>query len=351
MQQTTSNSTTLTIGIDLGDSESAYCVLSPEGEVVEESNLVTTPEGLDEFLKGRPRCRIVIEACLHSHWVGRQLEAAGHEVVVTNPRRNALIAKSIRKNDRSDAHLLAEMGRSSLSLLHPVCIRDEQTLAVRSLLRARRTLVRTRARLVCMVRSQCKLFALPLPSCGVEVFVKRARQHIPEILQGILTPVLDMIDSLQEQIRAYNKRIDALGKETYPVTQLLRQVPGVGEQLSLAYVVALGSPKRFKNSRDVGAYLGLVPKQRQSGSKDPQLSISKQGDREVRTLLVNAAAYIMRRTSPDTTLKRFGKRIAARGGARDRARARVAVARKLAVILHRLWTTSEVYEPLRGATA
>ncbi len=351
MTQTTCTGTPHTIGIDLGDGESTFCALQADGQIAEEGTFVTTDRGLADFLQGRPSCRIVIEASIHSHWVGRQASKSGHEVVVTNPRRNALIAKSVRKNDRNDAHLLAEMARSSLSLLHPVCIRDEKTLSVRSLLRARRSLVRTRARLVCMVRSQCKVHGTTLASCGVEIFVKRAKLSLPEILQPSMHPILDVIDVLQDQIRAYDKQIDELGKSDYSVTQLLRQVPGVGPQLSLAFVATLGTRERFKDSRDVGAYLGLIPRQRQSGTRDPQLSITKQGDRETRTLLVNAAAYIMRKTSPDTTLKRFGMHIAGRGGSKDRGRARIAVARKLAILLHRLWMTGEVYEPLRGATA
>jgi transposase len=165
-----------------------------------------------------------------------------------------------------------------------------------------------------------------------------------------LLPLLEVLEHLTSQVRGFDKKIEDLSKLEYPQTDVLRRVRGVGPLVALAYVVTIGDPKRFEDSRNVGAYLGLVPRSYQSGASDPHLRISKQGDRMLRTLLVNAATHIMRRSSPDSSLKRLGKRIANRGNPRDRARARVAVARKLAVILHHLLRTGEVYEPLRGAT-
>jgi transposase len=151
---------------------------------------------------------------------------------------------------------------------------------------------------------------------------------------------------LSDEIKLFDKKIEQLADERYPHTELLRQVKGVGPVTSLAYVLTLETPRRFAASRDVGPYLGLAPKQEDSGDCQPQLGISKAGDRMLRKLLVGSAHYILGPFGPDTDLRRFGKKLCARGGKNAKKRATVAVARKLAVLLHRLWISGEVYEPL-----
>ena len=137
-------------------------------------------------------------------------------------------------------------------------------------------------------------------------------------------------------------------RERYPETGLLRQVAGVGPITALTFVLTIEEPSRFTRSRDVASYLGLRPKKRQSGGSDPELRISKAGDPYLRRTLIQAAQYILGHYGPDTTMRRFGERLAARGGRSARKKAVVAVARKLAVLLHRLWVTKQRYEPLRG---
>ena len=156
-----------------------------------------------------------------------------------------------------------------------------------------------------------------------------------------------LAEELSDCIKDYDERIEKLGREKYGHTELLRQVKGVGPLTSLAYVLTLENPDRFRKSRDVGPYLGLVPKQEDSGDSQPQLRISKAGDVMVRRLLVGSAHYILGRFGPDTDLRRYGLRLCERGGKNAKKRAAVAVARKLAVLLHRLWISGEVYEPLR----
>jgi len=146
-------------------------------------------------------------------------------------------------------------------------------------------------------------------------------------------------------IQDYDRRVEELAKK-YGHTKLLRQVKGVGALTSLAYVLTLEKPERFPKSRDVGPYVGLVPKQEDSGESQPQLGISKAGDTMVRKLLVGSAHYILGPFGPDTDLRRYGLRLCERGGKNAKKRAAVAVARKLAVLLHRLWVSGEVYEPL-----
>jgi len=154
-----------------------------------------------------------------------------------------------------------------------------------------------------------------------------------------------VLAEIENKIRGYDRRIEQVATERHPETQILRQVRGVGPVLSLAYVATIEDPARFASSRTVGNYLGLAPELRESGSKTPELGISHRGDRMLRKLLVNAAAYILGPFGKDSDLRRFGQRIARGGSQRDRARARIAVARKLACILHHLWRTGSVWNP------
>jgi transposase len=348
MHQTKVNVPALTIGIDLGDLESAYCATNADGEVVSEGCVPMTPEGIECFRSLRPS-RIVFEACGQSHWVARSLRIQGHEVFVANPRKLRMISENSRKNDRNDARLLARIGRVDPKLLSPVKERSEESVGVRTLLHSREQLVRLRTRFVSFVRTQVKLFGHRVPSCSANCFHKRAALHIPESLRPPLAPILRMLEKLDVELRDLDSQVKYHCDTTYPQTAVFRQIRGVGPLVALAYVATIEDPRRFASSRTVAPYLGLVPRMRQSGAADPKLRISKEGDRLMRSLLVAAATHIMRKSSPDSALKRMGKRIARSETPRDRGRARIAVARKLSVVLHRLWLTGEVYEPLRHA--
>lgn len=161
--------------------------------------------------------------------------------------------------------------------------------------------------------------------------------------------MLDVIAVLGKEVGRYDRQVETLAATRHPETTALRQVPGVGALTALSYVLTLEDPARFPKSRAVGSYLGLRPKQRDSGESTPALRISKRGDAHLRRLLVGSAHYILGPFGPDTDLRRWGLTLAARGGTNAKKRAVVAVARKLAVLLHRLWVTGEVYEPLRLA--
>ena len=346
MDQTTVNVPTRTIGIDLGDLESVYCVTDAEGGVLAEGSVPTTHDGMSCFEALSPS-RMVLEACGQSHWISKSLRAQGHEVFVANPRKLRMISENSRKNDKNDARMLARIGRLDPGLLSPVEERDDECLGVRSLIHSRQQLVQLRTRFVTFVRTQVKLYGHRVPTCSASCFHKRAGEHIPTELRTALTPILEMLEELHSRLGVLDKEVERLCAETYPQTALFRQIRGVGPLVALAYVATIGDPKRFRDSRSVAPYLGLVPRMRQSGASDPKLRISKEGDRLMRTLLVASATYIMRRTSPDTALKRMGHRIGKSGTPRDKGRARIAVARKLSVVLHRMWLTGEVYEPLR----
>ncbi len=337
-----------TVGIDLGDRRSAVCALDSGGEVQERFGVATTPAGISQAVSRWPGAQVVIEVGTHSPWVSRQLQGLGHEAIVANPRRVRAIAQNDDKSDEVDAELLARLGRADPRLLRPIEHRGEAVQRDRSLLTVRDGLTRARAGLVNQARGQAKALGMRLPRCETESFARRMRKEGLEDSYPGLPALVAMIDELTQQIRALEQEIDVLAAQRYPETALLRQVAGVGPITSLAYVLTLEDPHRFRRSRAVGAYLGMCPKRRQSGKQDPQLRITKAGDPFLRRLLVQSAHYILGPFGPDTALRRFGKRLIARGGRGAYKKAVVAVARKLAVLLHRLWITAEEYEPLRG---
>jgi transposase len=209
-------------------------------------------------------------------------------------------------------------------------------------------LVDCRTQLVNHVRGTVKSFGARLPKCPARSFHKRAKERIPEALLPALGAILEQIGSLTERIREYERKLEEISKESYPETELLRQVEGVGPLTALTCVLTIEDPHRFEKSRSVGAYLGLVPATERSGDRDPQKRISKEGDEMMRKLLVSCAHYILGPFGSDSDLRRHGQKIASRGGKNAKKRAVVAVARKLAVLLHSLWISGEVYEPLRN---
>jgi transposase len=277
------------------------------------------------------------------------LEECGHEVLVANARRLRLIYSNKRKTDQIDAENLARLARLDPKLLYPLRHRGEQSQAHMALIRSRQALVDCRTQLVNHVRGAVKSFGHRLPKCPARTFHKRVQEHIPQALLPALEPLLEQIASLTERIRDYDRRLVAISEEHYPETALLRQVEGIGPLTALTFALTLEDPYRFEKSRSVGAYLGLVPATDRSGDSDPQKRISKEGDEMLRKLLVGSAHYVLGPFGSDSDLRRHGQKIASRGGKNAKKRAAVAVARKLSVLLHRLWVTAEVYDPLHNA--
>ena len=339
-----------TIGLDLSDRVSRYHAMRGDGITLATGKVTTRQEDLRELFARWSGCRLVMEAGGHSPWVSRLASECGLEVVVANPRRVELIAKSERKSDRTDAESLARLGKNDVELLAPITHRSQQAQAHLAVQRARNTVVSTRTGLINHVRGVLKSNGHRAPACAPQCFHSRALRAIPRELEQALLPLLKLIGVVNAQIKHFDDRIEVLCRERYPVTQLLQQPPGIGPIVSLTYVLTLDDPGRFRRARDVGAYLGLVPRSRSSGTRDPQLHITKAGDREMRRLLVLSANYILGRFGPDCDLRRFGLRIAGDGSDKKaKKRARVAVARKLAVLLHRLWKTGEAYDPFHLA--
>ena len=339
----------LTIGVDLGDTQSHYCVLDAEGVAVLRGRTRTTARAFKKFFARFAGCRVAYEVGTHSAWVTNELQAIGCEVIVANARKLSLIGKNERKNDANDSELLARLARVDPKLLCPIRHRRIETRSHQAILRARDALVRARTQLINCTRGLVKPIGARINGCSSESFHKQAGAQIPNELKPATGPLLAVISELTSRIHAYDKLVDKLCSERYPETKSLRQIAGVGPLTGLAYVLAIEDPSRFARSRTVGPYLGLVPKQRDSGKQEPQLRISKAGDRHVRRLLIGSAHYILGPFGPDCDLRRFGKAIASRGGKNAKKRAAVAVARRLAVLLHRLWVTRAEYDPLRHA--
>jgi transposase len=339
----------LTIGLDLGDRSSWYCVLDEAGEIVLEQKLGTTPKAIKEVFGGMPRGRIALETGMHSPWVSRLLNELGHEVIVAHARNVRLIGESRKKDDRLDAQTLARLARIDPQLLSPVKHRSAKAQADLTVIRARAGLVRARTALVNTARGLAKSYGERLRGCNVRNLNPEKAEALSPELQKALGPLLAASAALSEQIAEYNERIEKLAQESYPQTALLKQVKGVGTLIALTFLLTLEDAHRFRKSRDVGCYLGLQPGRRNSGQSEPQMHISKEGDPYLRTLLVQGAQHILGPFGIDCDLRRWGLKLAERGGKSGKKRAIIAVARKLAVLLHHLWVSGEVYEPLHNS--
>ncbi len=340
----------LTIGLDLGDRNSWYCVLDETGGIQLEQRVRTTAKALQEVFGAMPRSRIALEIGTHSPWISRLLGDLGHEVIVANARKVRLIGESRKKDDRLDAQTLARLARIDPELLYPVKHRSAQAQADLTLIRARAGLVRARTGLVNAARGLAKSYGERLRGCNVRNMNPEKAESLSPELQAALEPLLNAIESLSERIVEYNEGIEKLAQESYPQVALLKQIKGVGTLIALTFLLTLEDPHRFGKSRDVGGYLGLQPGRRNSGQSEPQLHISKEGDPYLRTLLVQGAQHILGPFGIDCDLRRWGLKLAERGGRNGKKRAIVATARKLAVLLHHLWVSGEVYEPLHNSS-
>jgi len=342
---------TLFVGLDLGDRWSHLTILDPEGEVVEESRVPTSGGALQRKFSALPPACIAMEVGSHSRWVSQALRDLGHEVLVANARKLRVIFDNPRKGDRADSRTLARLARLDPKLLFPIEHRSPQAQADLDVLRSRDALVRSRTLLINHVRGVVKSTGARIPSSSASSFPSRAAGSLPESLRPALAPILETVRALNLEIRSYDRQIEDLCTSKYPDCQRLRSIHGVGPITALAFVLTLENPRRFEKSREVGPALGLVPRRDQSGKQDPQLHITKTGNTYLRRLLVSCAQYILGPFGPDCDLRRWGLQLAGRGGRNAKKRAVVAVARKLAIVLHRLWKTGEDYNPEHSSQA
>lgn len=334
--------------MDIGDRWTHVAVIGPDGELLREDRIASREPEVRRWLSRLTASVVALEVGTHSRWMAKVGRECGHRVLVANPRELRLIYGGDNKHDRLDARKLARLARADWRLLKPVEHRGDQEQADLARIAVRESLVEMRTKAVNLVRGMVKAAAGRVGACAPEGFPKTAKEQIPEVLQAALAPMLEQIEELNERIRECEEMIEHVARTRYPEVELLMAVDGVGWLTALTFRLTIGNPWRFERSRDVGCYLGLRPKREQSGEQDPQLGITKAGNERLRRMLVNCAHHILGPFGGDSDLRRWGLKLAEQSRARGaKQRAVVAVARKLAVLLHRLWVNGEAYEALR----
>jgi transposase len=336
--------------MDLGDRWCHYCLLNQDGEVMETGKIRTREKDLRGYFEVHKRMRVAMECGTHSPWISRLLEGLGHEVIVANTRKIEAITSNESKFDDHDAEQLAIFAHFDPRLLYPIQHRSAERQRDLSLIQARRTLVQARTMIINSARGLVKSMGGRLPKCSSESFEQKAKSAVPANLVGLVTPLLEQVTLLNEQIKNMDHQIEELEKR-YPEIIRLRSAPGVGPLVAAAYVLTINGAHSMAHSRQAGAFLGLRPRKKQSGDSDPQCRITKTGNNYLRALLVQSAHHILGRCGPDSALKQWGLKLAASGGKRGKKRAVVAVARKLAVILHRMWSSNQNYQPFPPTAA
>lgn len=337
------------IGVDLGDRKHAICVTDKDGNILKEYFITNTPHSLKKLAQEYPESLVAIEVGTHSPWISRLLTDLGCEVIVANARKLRAIYTNERKCDELDARMLAKIARLDPELLHPIQHGSEECQRDMAMIRLRDSLTRQRVNLILSIRATLKSLGMRLKASSSAAFADAAREQLKEDVETLclIHPVLRVIDELTLQIKDLNKRINQTISQKYQEAERLQKIPGIGPITALSFVLHIEKAERFENIRDIGAYLGLVPRRDQSGKIDKQLPISKTGDKYLRTLLVQAAQYILGHFGPDCDLRRKGLELAAKGGRAAKRKAVIATARKLSVVMLSMWQNNSDYEPLK----
>lgn len=331
-------------GIDLHTKSSEVAIIDEAGELCEDGQIPTTEASFMRHFGRREPMVICIEAGGVSAWAQRVLTSLGHQVVVANPLRVRLIAEATLKNDAVDAETLARLVRADPRLLSPIVHRSETTQRQRGVLRVRGVLVSSRTACVNAARGLLRSLGYRLPKQlnGERLAKVICAKELSEELAALVAPLVVTALDLDEKIAALNEQVETIGA-SYPEVALLKTVPGVGPLVALAFVLCIEDPRRFRRSRDVGGYLGLRPKMRETGSTSRYGGITHAGDGEMRRLLVQAA-HGMLRSHADSDLKQWALGLASRVG---KKKAVTALARKLAVVMHTMWITGREFRPFR----
>jgi transposase len=333
-----------TLGLDLGDRKHSVCVIDTLGRVIQEQSIDNDREALALLAKEWPGALIAMEVGTHSAWVSRLLREAGMEVIVANARKVRAISQNERKCDEADAAMLARLARVDPALLHPLEHGSEQAQKDLLCIKMRDSLVRGRVALINAVRFTLKSLGHRVSKPSNERFHKIVMAEVPEDCHAVIAPMVAVLAEMSAQIKSLEKHIEELGSKHYPDAKRLREIDGVGPITSLCFVLKVGDPARFEQVRDIGPYLGLAPRRDQSGGCDKQLGISKCGDRYLRSLLVNAAQRLLAAHAPECALRAQGLKLLGAGSSREKKRAVVAVARKLAVLMLSIWKSGQSYE-------
>ncbi len=341
------------IGVDLGDSKHAICITDKDGTILKEYSIANTRLQIDKLAQEYPKAIIALEVGTHSPWISRLLKSHGLTVLVANARKLRAIYKNERKCDLLDARMIAKLARVDPELLYPIHHSSEDTQLDFLPIKMRDTLVSQRVNIINAIRGSLKALGIRIPGATSRGMSKATRifleKNHPELLSTI-APMLDVLDHIKTQIYAYDRAIDKLIAEKHPAAQRIKQINGVGPITALSFVLTIERPERFASPRDVGAYIGLVPRRDQSGDTDKQLHISKTGNNYLRKLLVQCAQYKLGHFGEDSDLRRYGENIyKSRGSKVAKRKAVIAVARKLSVLMLTLWQRECDYEPLKHA--
>jgi transposase len=324
------------VGLDVSLDETAVCVVDEAGGIVREARLPSEPEALVAFFHGLGLAmeRIGLEACSLAAWLHEGLTAAGLPVVCLETRRaKAAMGAMPNKTDRADARGLAQIVRTGW--YRAVHVKSPACRSWRALLTARRLVLNKMRDLENGLRALLREAGLKLGTPARKEFAGRVRELVDAdaVLSAAAEPLLAIVAAMTRELAQLTRQILDIVREE-PVCRRLMGVPGVGPLTALTFRATIDRPDRFRRSRDVGAHLGLTPKRYQSGETDVQGGISRCGDELARTALYEAAHSLLVRSRKWSTLRAWGMQVAKRRGM---ARARVAAARKLSIILHRMW--------------
>lgn len=329
-------------GIDLASRTSAFCIVDEKGERLREGLMETTAEAFATELGSVERLRIVVEASPLAEWACRTLEGVGHEVTIIDPRKAKAVIKTKKKTDRMDARKLAQMARTGWYCA--VHAKSERARQWRTQLQAREGLKETRRATENRIRGLLRAHGIRLGRVSEGEFgeaVKRRLTELPRSLRSTFVGLLRMRQVVLKELKQATRRLHREAKQT-PLVRRLMTVDGVGPMVALSFVATLDTPRRFRRSDQVPAYVGLVPSVQQSGDIDYRGRITKEGDVLLRTMLVEAAHVLLTRCRRRSVLKSWGLKLRKKKGL---GKAKVAVARKLAMLLHRLWLREETFVP------
>jgi transposase len=331
------------VGLDVSQRETSVCVVNEEGQCIFESKAKSDPGALAELLRKRaPNAqRIGFETGAMSSWLWHELRRVDLPVVCIDARHaHAVLSVRMNKSDQNDARGLAELVR--IGWYREVRIKSEESQRIRAILVARSRLVGIRRDIENQIRSMIKEYGLLFRrAIGVQ-FRKQVTELVGEDhqLRAVINPLLSIHDHVCQQQGKFDDEVRRLAKSD-ETTRRLMTVPGVGVMTALTFRHTIDDPSRFRSASTVGAYLGLTPRRNQSGETDTNGKISRWGDRLLRTYLFEAATVLLYRTKKWSSLKAWGMKLAKRIGMK---KAKVAIARKIAVILHCIWVDGTSFE-------
>ena len=338
------------LGIDLSDKSLNFCRMTAAEDVVAEGKVALTAAKIAGLWREHGAVDIVVlEAGTPATWVRELLCELGARVIVADPRKLQAVTSSVRKSDERDARMLARLGLADEELLAPTYVRAPEHRRAMALLKVRDQQVRMRTATVLEIRSMVKLAGSRMASCDAEALHEH-EDAVPGELKDVLAPAFETLRTLARSIDKLDELVKEEGKK-FPVVARLAKIDGIGPVTALAFVAVVGDPARFERTRDIGAYIGLVPRREQSGQADPGRRISKAGCGFLRRLLVQCAQVVCRPRGKDTALRRWALGRLELAGKPGKRKIVVAIARKLAVLMLSLWKSGQAWTPLHRVAA